>query len=187
MKIALLFCLATAATGAWLRMPPEDSSFSTVGFPAIGFSAKISGHVAQDGNYRLVAALRKVGHELGLSAESVPCALDATFTPPGHAPVTERITSISRYAEYGAAQIQYYEGAKWHLTRGDYTFDIASRGNCVAALSRAATLTLEPELIHPTERYLGRMFKSLLGTILLFSGLLGIPFTFVKPRKRAST
>lgn len=87
----------------------------------------------------------------------------------------KEITWFGTTSEYGFANIVNYKGnARWHLKPGDYPIQITSRENCVAAMSRGATLTLGEEINHPTEVYLNTLLAHSLATFCLWGGLLGL-------------
>jgi hypothetical protein len=176
MKIARRICIVVIAVGALMLAVPRDLSFDTVPFPAAGLSVKILADIAHDGDYHLVAAIPKVGEQLALSEESVPCALAVTLTRQGHPPTTNQITSISRYAEVGFGRIQYYKSTDWHLARGEHEISIAAVKDCPAATSRGATVSIEQSASHVTERFLAGVLRYWSGVVLLCVGLLGLIF-----------
>ncbi|HXI52320.1 MAG TPA: hypothetical protein VNH84_12465 [Candidatus Saccharimonadales bacterium] len=143
MKIARRICIVVTTVGALMLAVPHDQFFDTLPFPAAGLTVKMTADIAHDGDYHLVAAMPEVGQQLALSEESVPCTLAVTLARSGHPPITNQITSISRYAEFGFGRIQYYKSADWHLGRGEYEISIAGVEDCPAAISRGATVSIE--------------------------------------------
>jgi hypothetical protein len=154
MKIARRICIVLTALGALMLAVPRDQSFDVVPFPATGLTVKMTAEIAHDGDYHLVSAMPVVGQQVALSEETVPCELAVTLVRTGQPPITNEITSISRYAEFGFGRIQYYKSANWHLRRGEYEISIAGVKDCPAAVSRGATVSIEESASHITERFL---------------------------------
>jgi len=143
--------------------------------------------VKTEGDYYLRASMAKADKSLTLDNESVPCTLTVCITREGKPRIKNEVTSLSRYAEYGFAEIQYYKGGGWHLAPGEYEIEISSRENCSAAMIRGATLSLERQTTHVTENFLVNVLRFYGGVLFLCAGLLGIIICeFKKPTMRGS-
>ena len=174
MKIVRRICIAITAIGVLIVAMPHDQSYDTVPFPTAGLTVKMIADVAHDGDYYLVATMPKVGDELALSEESVPCALAVTLARSGYSPTTNHVSSLSRYGEFGFGRIQYYKSSDWHLGRGQYDITILDPQDCPAAKARGATLSIEQDAPHVTERFLADVLEYWSGVVLLCVGLLGL-------------
>jgi hypothetical protein len=161
-------------TGALLLFARRDSSFETLPFPTVGLTVKMIANVSTEGDYFLEASMPKADQDIGLAEETVPCSLTVSFTREGKPAITNEVTSLTRSSEFGFALIQYYKGGGWHLSPGEYVVQISSRENCKAAVSRGATLSLEQEVTHITERYLASILGYWSGVLFLCAGLLGV-------------
>lgn len=153
---------------------PQDQSFDTVPFPAAGLAIKMIANISHEGDYHFVAAMPQVGEQIALSEESVPCALAVTLARSGHVPITNQITSISRYSEFGFGRIQYYKSSDCHIGRGEYEISIAALRDCPVAISRGATLSIEQSASHTTERFLAAVLSYWSGVVILCLGLVGL-------------
>lgn len=176
MKILRLTCIVFVVLGAFFLFARRDSRFDTLPFPGAGLTVKMLAEVRKEGDYKIQASLSKADQAIGLSPENIPCSLTVTIARDGKPPVKSEITSLHRYGEHGFARIQYYGGGGWHLSPGDYTIEISSREDCRAAMSRGATLSLEQQTTHATERFQVSVLEYWSGLVLLCAGLLGIIF-----------
>jgi hypothetical protein len=134
----------------------------------------MTANVITGGDYFLQASMPKADQDIGLTEETIPCFLAVTLTRNGAPSITSEVTSLSRYAEYGFAGIQYYKGGSWHLGRGEYVVKISSRQDCKAAVSRGATLTMKQEVTHMTERFLAGILYYWSGILALCAGVFGV-------------
>jgi hypothetical protein len=174
MTIFRRVCICLILIGALMLFARRDAWFDTVPFPAAGLTVKMTANVAKEGDYFLEASMPKADQDIGLSEETVPCFLTVTLTRDGAPSITNQVTSLSRYAEYGFAGIQYYKGGGWHLGRGEYAVQISSHQDCKAVVSRGATLTIEQEVTHMTERFLVGVLYYWSGVFALCAGVLGV-------------
>jgi hypothetical protein len=174
MRMLRRMCIGFVALGSALLFARRDSGFDTLPFPGVGLTVKMLAKVKTAGDYRINVSMPKADQALALAPETISCSLAVSIKEDGRPPINSEITSLSRYGEYGFARIQYYSGGRLHLTPGEYVVEISSRDDCRAAMSRGATLSLEQEMIHPTERFIGSVLAYWGGVLLLGAGLLGI-------------
>ena len=174
MKILRRVCIALVTVGAWLLFARHDSEFDALPFPTAGLTVKMTARVATEGDYHLLVSMPKADHEIALTNETVPCSLSVHLARANQPPVLSEITSLSLASEYGFANVQHYEGTNWHLIPGEYVVEVLPRENCQAAVSRGATMTLEQQVTHPTERYLANQIIYRGGVFALCAGLLGL-------------
>jgi hypothetical protein len=167
-------CICLIVAGALLLFARRDSSFDTVPFPAVGLTVKMLAKINTEGDYHLIASMPKADQAVGLAEESVPCSLAVSFSRSDKPSITNEVTSLSRYAEFGFGRIQFYKGGEWHLNPGEYAVEISSREECRAALARGATLSLEQKVTHITERFLTGLLVYWSGVIALCGGVLGV-------------
>ncbi len=174
MKAFRRICIGLIVAGALLLWARRDSSFGTMPFPTAGLKVKMLAKINTEGDYRLIASMPKADQDIGLTEESIPCSLVVSFSRSDRPSITNEVTSLTRYAEYGFAGIQYYKGGGWRLSPGEYVIEIGSRQDCRAALARGATLSLEQEVMHITERFLAGVVVYWSGVIALCAGVLGL-------------
>jgi hypothetical protein len=170
-------CIGFVVLGAIFLFARHGATFETVPFPADGLRVKMDAEVTTEGDYYLRASMPRNDQAIGLSSETIPCLLSVSVVERGKPPIKKEVTSLTRYAELGFAEIQYYKSADiWHLRPGEYEVDVSSRQDCKAAVSRGATLSVEQDVTHLTERYLGNVLRFWSGVVLLCGGLMGIIF-----------
>jgi hypothetical protein len=174
MTIFRRVCICLIVIGALLLFAKRDTSFDTMPFPTAGLTVIMTANVTTEGDYFLEASMPKSDQQVTLSEETIPCFLIVILTRDSAPSITNQVTSLSRHAEYGFAGIQYYKGGSWHLGRGEYVVQISSSQDCKAAVSRGATLTLEQEVAHPTERFLAGVIYYWSSVIALCTGALGV-------------
>jgi len=174
MKAFRRICIGLIVAGALLLCTRRDSSFETVPFPTAGLKVKMLAKINTEGDYRLIASMPKADQDIGLTEESVPCSLLVSFSRSDRPSITNEVTSLSHYAEFGFGRIQYYKGGGWRLDPGEYVVEISSRQDCRAAIARGATLSLEQEVTHITERFLAGVAVYWSGVIALCAGVLGL-------------
>jgi hypothetical protein len=172
-KLRCIF-IVIVALGAILAMGPQDPSFERLPFPGGGLTVKMLAEVKSQGEYKIQASMPKADHALGLAEETIPCSLLISIMGDAKPPIKTEVTSLRRCAEYGFANIQYYTGGGWNLAPGKYTVEFTSRETCKVAMDRGATLSIEQNIIHPTERFLGTFLKYWTGIFFITAGLLGL-------------
>jgi hypothetical protein len=177
MRIFRRVCIILVALGAFLLFARHDSAFETLPLPGTGLTVKMLADVRTEGDYYVKVSMPKTDQALGLASETVSCPLTINIRREGRTTIKKDIDSLSRYAEFGFGKIQYYKSADaWHLTPGEYEVEVSSRDNCSMAMSRGATLTMEQEVTHLTERYLETVLRFWSGVVFLCAGLIGLIF-----------
>jgi hypothetical protein len=180
-------CLALVAASALLLFYHRSESLPALPVPPAGRLVRAMVTIAAAGDYSVCVSMPKIDDSLGLASEVVPCSMVVSIAKEGKPEEKEEITSLSRYAEIGFGRIQLYRGGEaFRLGRGEYEIEVASRGSCLAAADRGATLSLEQDVGNPTDFYLRNLLRSWLLFVALCGGLLGlIACEFRKPNKAA--
>ncbi len=159
----------------------EDSGSEQFPFPGAKVTVRATANVRTEGEYYLEASLPKIVDDTTLTDDTILCALTVSITRDNKPVINDEVTALSSFALYGFANIESYKSGKtWHLTPGEYTLEVKSHGNCDAAMSRGAILSLEQQVTHITERFLGNMLRYYAGILFLCAGWLGLVFSEVR-------
>lgn len=166
--------------GCAILFVPRGQSVDTVPFPSKGLSVKLSATLRSEGDYRLDVAMPKKDQSIDLGSEVVPCSLSVIISESDKPVLQTDIKALSLYSEFGWAGIQYFKSETWHLNRGQYDVEVTSHGDCPAAMARGASLSLEQEQSHITERFLAGTLLYYIGIVFVGAGLVGLVLCEVK-------
>jgi hypothetical protein len=188
MKTLRRISIALTAVGAVMAYFQSDSEFDTLPFPAAGLSIRMQAKVKSAGEYHLVVAMPLTNDDLslGLGSDIQLCSLTVQVARDYNGPIITNVevTSISLVSEFGFGKIQYYSGGSWYLNPGTYDIDIKSRKTCLAAVSRGATISLEGQIIHPTETFLWDSLRHACGVVFFWIGIIGLLVCEFKRREK---
>ena len=161
--------------GSVLLYPRPETRLPILPFPPAGITVKEIAQIERSGAFQVRVTMPKTDNALALEKEENPCSLLITITQNNLLSITQKITSLSRYGEFGYGQIQYYKGGeKFSLSRGDVYLEITGVGPCPVATARGATISIEEDIGNPTNRYLRKLIALWLGFGSLGLGLVGL-------------
>jgi hypothetical protein len=185
MKILRRVFIVLTALGAVMAYFQPGSEFDVLPFPAAGLSVRLRATVKDAGEYHLVVAMPVTNDDVALGDDTQSCSLTVRIAKDYNGPIVtnSEVTSISLEDEFGFAKTQDYRGGSWYLKPGVYDVDILSRKTCQAAVSRGATISLEEQIFHPTERFLWDSLRHECGVVFFWVGIVGLSVCeFKKPR-----
>jgi len=180
MKALRRICICLLAVGLAILFVPRDPSVDIVPFPGKGLSVKLNATLRSEGDYYLDVAMPKKDKSIDLGSDVVPCSLSVVISKSDKPVLHTDVKTLSLYSEFGWAGIQDFNGGTWHLSRGDYVIEVTSQGDCPAAMARGATLSLEQEQTHITERFLLGSLLFYVGIIFVGAGLVGLVLCEIK-------
>jgi|GEM_PF-4253767 len=190
MKTLRRILLGLTVVGAVMTYFQSDSEFDTLPFPAAGLSVRMQAKIKSDGEYHLVVAMPLTNGDLslGIGADTQSCSLAIQVAQDYNGPIVTnvQVSSISLGSEFGFGRIQYYSGGSWYLKRGTYDIDIKSQKTCQAAVSRGATISLEGQIMHPTESFLWQSLRHACGMVFFWVGVVGL-FAFELRSRKSDT
>jgi len=151
------------------EMPP---SIDVLPLPASAQVVRMLLRVRFEGDYDLLISMAKIGNEVGLTSETVPCDLALRVDRHGRPVLSEAIHSITRHSEIGYQHTQQYSADQpFHLKAGTYDVSIAGGVSCVVATARGASVTIEKQ---EREHILGSLIRAFAARALIVIGLLGL-------------
>src|SRR5277367_1689391 len=141
LRRSLLTCSVVGGLLLVFETPPE---IDILPLPGANLTDRFSFRVPSAGDYDLLISMAKVGSEISLSEETIPCDLSLRIDTEGRAVVSKTISTISRGSEIGFEHTQqYYAQQPFHLASGSYNVAITSGALCPAATARGASVTVE--------------------------------------------
>jgi len=163
--------LVLAILGAVLLATEEPPELDVLPLPPSMLTVRMPLHVLT-GEYDLLVSMAKIGNELGLTSETVPCDLSLRIDEGGVAVVSQSVTSITRSSEVGYQNTQQYRAHQpFHLRAGTYNASITGGAKCASAAARGATVTFEKQ---EREHILGSLLRAFASRAFLAVGLLGL-------------
>ena len=164
--------LAVAILGGILLATEEPSPIDVLPLPASTQSVRMGLHIRADGDYDLLVSVPKVGNELALTSETVPCDLAISISHEDKPILSQVIASIVRHSEIGYQNTQQYAAERsFHLKSGTYDVTISGGQQCAVATARGASVTLEKQ---EREHILGSLLYTFAARGLLVVGVLGL-------------
>jgi hypothetical protein len=120
----------------------------------------------------MVVSMPKVGDEIGLDSETVPCELSFSIAKNDVIVHSQDADTMTRGSAIGWANTEQYQaGRAFHLDRGDYAVTIKGGNGCPTASTRGASVTVATV---EREHILGSIVILLVASMLLVGGIAGL-------------
>jgi len=131
------------------------------------------------GDYIIEVVMPKVGNDLDLEAETVPCELSFIISKDDVVVHSQQIDAMNRRSESGWANTQQYQaGHAFRLSHGDYSATIQG-STCQVAAKRGASVTVSRV---DREHILGSLIAFTVAAILFAAGVAGVLIAAFRPK-----
>jgi hypothetical protein len=174
MSIITRTALAFAVVGCALLITENCDPTISVPYPGAGLSVKTIMQVHEAGQYRLLLTMPVANPRNDLmKGGDILCSLEVQVSKQSQSAPWRKVSSFSFAGGYGFGGTQMFKSSEFfELAPSEHVLEIKSSSPCMEAQSRGATLSLEQEVTHITERFLFSQARHFGAIILLVLGLL---------------
>jgi hypothetical protein len=167
-----LLSLLAIILGTLLFAAQLPTSFDISPLPGPTLHVRLHFGVRFAGDYFIQVVMPKVGNDLGLGPETVPCDLSFVISKDDVVVHSQNVDALNRQSEFGWANTQQYQaGHAFRLGHGDYAATIQGSGTCQAAATRGASVTVSRVY---REHILGSLLAFFVASMLLVAGVAGV-------------
>lgn len=175
MRVLPRVLLLSVIVGVTILAFTHQDEFESMPFPRSQLYVNLPVTIRSDGEYYVKINMPVVGSPVGMATETIPCDFTYSVHKGETIEQSEQVQRITLDAEIGSEHVyEYRPDSTFHLSSGDYQVTITGGSQCVAATNRGASVTIDQDLIHPTEHYLLAILLQGLAKSLLIGGLIGL-------------
>jgi hypothetical protein len=185
-KATISLILLALTGGTYQSWPKADPNWS-LPLPGHGLSIRAPVTPRSGGAYHVEVWMPKVGSDLHVVEETLPCALNIVLDSGTNREKVLASNRLRSIGEYGWANVVIYVAdPRLDLDASDHVVKVSTGDDCAVASLRGGSVTVTRDYDHPTERYLLATFLDIASKVALYVGLIGVAIVVLRLKTTAT-